>query len=293
MAATHRLRVRHWIAECGLRMRLGIDCVSIDTDEQGVSGELADTSQLLGQWRHLSRKAALTPMRAQRTLFGALMLRNGLADALLCGTFGPWASHLDPIREIVGTRAGVHTLATMQMLILPERQLFICDTHVNLDPTAEQVAEIAVLAAAEVRRIGIEPRVALLSHSNFGSSDAPSALKMRAALALAKIQDPTLAIAGEMRGDAALSCAVFEREAPEAKPAGGANVLVMPNIDAANIAYNLLRIVAGNGITVGGILLGAAQPVHILTPSATVRRIVNMTALAVMHADSHRAECRE
>ena len=281
------------IAECGLRMRLGIDCACVDFEEQGNSDEFTESSQLLDRLRHLSREAALAPVHAQSTLFGALMLRNGFADALLCGTSGLCASHLKPIREIIGMRAGVHTLATMQMLILPERQLFICDTHVNLDPTAEQVAEIAMLAAAEVRRMGIEPRVALLSHSNFGNSDAPSALKMRAALALAGIHDPTLAIAGEMRGDSALSCDAFEREASEVTLAGGANLLVMPNLDAANIAYNLLRIAAGNGITVGGILLGAAQPAHILSPSATVRRIVNMTALAAMQADAHRPKGRK
>ena len=274
------------IAEYGLRLKLGVDCECIDPHDPGTQGKVADDYYLLSKSRGMSRDYALAAVRNQSTLLGAVLLQKGGADALLCGTSGRYASHVDPIREIIGTRRGVNTLATMQMLILPERQLFICDTQINLDPTAEQVAEIAVLAAAEVRRFGIEPRVALLSHSNFGNSDAPSALKMREAVALAKAQDPTLAIAGEMRGDAALSQAVLEREAPEAHMAGEANVLVMPNVDAANIAFNLLRIASGNGIAVGGILLGAARPVHILAPSSTVRRIVNMTALAAVDAGS-------
>jgi malate dehydrogenase (oxaloacetate-decarboxylating)(NADP+) len=179
-------------------------------------------------------------------------------------------------------------MAAMQMLMLPGRQLFICDTHVNRDPDAAQIAEIALLAAEEVRRFGVTPSVALLSHSNFGGSDAASAVKMREALALIKAADPLLAVEGEMRGDAALSKTILDHEFPDSALETEANVLVMPNIDAANISYNLLRMAAGSGITVGGILLGAARSVHILTPSSTVRRIVNMTALAVVDANSHR-----
>jgi malate dehydrogenase (oxaloacetate-decarboxylating)(NADP+) len=174
--------------------------------------------------------------------------------------------------------------------MLPGRQLFICDTHVNHDPTAEQVADIALMAAEEVRRFGITPSVALLSHSSFGGSDAPAAVKMREALALVKARDPQLSVEGEMRGDAALSKSILDHEFPDSGLAEEANVLVMPNVDAANISYNLLRMAAGGGITVGGILLGAAKPVHILTPSSTVRRIVNMTALATVDAASQRAK---
>jgi malate dehydrogenase (oxaloacetate-decarboxylating)(NADP+) len=209
---------------------------------------------------------------------------------MLCGTVGGYADHLRHVRDVIGLREGSRTFAAMQMLMLPGRQLFICDTHVNPDPTAAQVAEIALLAAEEVRRFGIVPSVALLSHSSFGSSDAPAALKMREALALVQAADPSLAVEGEMRGDAALSKEILDREFPDSGLAGEANVLVMPNVDAANISYNLLRIAAGGGITVGGILLGAARPVHILTPSATVRRIVNMTALAAVDAGSQRAK---
>jgi malate dehydrogenase (oxaloacetate-decarboxylating)(NADP+) len=209
---------------------------------------------------------------------------------MLCGVVGGYPDHLGYVRDVIGLRRGSKTFAAMQMLMLPGRQLFICDTHVNVDPTAEQIAEITLLAAEEVRRFGITPSVALLSHSSFGGSDAPTALKMREALALVQARDPKLAVDGEMRGDAALSRDILDREFPDSNLSGEANVLVMPNVDAANISYNLLRMAAGGGITVGGILLGAARPVHILTPSATVRRIVNMTALAAVDAGSQRAE---
>jgi malate dehydrogenase (oxaloacetate-decarboxylating)(NADP+) len=281
--------VKQRLAEYGLRLELGKDCECVDPTDPGTLGMVADDYVLRSGQRHVSREYALAAVRNQSTLLGAVLLRAGRTEALLCGTSGRYATHVDPIRQVIGTRPGVKTLATMQMLVLPERQLFICDTQINLNPSAEQVAEIAVLAAAAVRRFGIEPRVALLSHSNFGASDAPSALKMRQAVARARSLDPTLVIAGEMRGDAALSAAVMEREVPDAPLGGEANVLVMPNVDAANIAYNLLRVAAGNGITVGGILLGAARPVHILAPSATVRRIVNMTALAGVDVERQRA----
>ena len=274
--------IQQRLAEYGLRLVPGVDCECVDVVDAATLGSAADDYIRHGGQRALSRESALAAVRNQNTLLGAVMLRAGRVDALLCGTSGRYAVHVDPIREVIGTRSGVNTLATMQMLILPERQLFICDTQINLDPSAEQVAEIAVLAAAEVRRFGIEPRVALLSHSNFGASDAPSALKMRQALGLARAMDPALCIDGEMRGDAALSHELLERERPDSPLAGEANVLVMPNVDAANITFNVLRMAAGNGITVGGILLGAARPVHILAPSSTVRRIVNMTALAAV-----------
>jgi malate dehydrogenase (oxaloacetate-decarboxylating)(NADP+) len=189
---------------------------------------------------------------------------------------------------VIGLREGVHTFGAMQMLMLPGRQLFICDTHVNQDPTPEQIAEMTVLAAEEVRRFGIEPTVALLSHSNFGSSDAASAVKMRDALALINARAPGLSVEGEMQGDSALAPSIRTDIFPDMRLKTEANVLIMPNVDAANIAFNLLRVAAGHGITVGAILLGAARPVHILTPSSTVRRLVNMTALTVVDADVDR-----
>jgi malate dehydrogenase (oxaloacetate-decarboxylating)(NADP+) len=282
-------RITQRIADFGLRLAPGKDCEVVNLFDPAIYGDAADDYYLLKRRDGVSRAMAKVEMRSRCTLLAAMLVRQGRADAMLCGTFGNYGQHLRHVRDVIGLRPDTQTLAAMQMLILPGRQLFICDTHVNRDPTAEQVAEIALLAAEEVRRFGVTPSVALLSHSSFGGSDAPSAVKMRQALRLVKTRDPKLAIDGEMRGDAALSKTILDHEFPDSGLSSEANVLVMPNVDAANIAYNLLRIAAGNGITVGGILLGAARPVHILTPSATVRRIVNMTALAVVDATSERA----
>jgi len=282
-------RITQRIADFGLRLAPGKDCEVVNLFDPAIYGDAADDYYLLKRRDGVSRAMAKVEMRSRCTLLAAMLVRQGRADAMLCGTFGNYGQHLRHVRDVIGLRPDTQTLAAMQMLILPGRQLFICDTHVNRDPTAEQVAEIALLAAEEVRRFGVTPSVALLSHSSFGGSDAPSAVKMRQALRLVKTRDPKLAIDGEMRGDAALSKTILDHEFPDSGLSSEANVLVMPNVDAANIAYNLLRIAAGNGITVGGILLGAARPVHILAPSATVRRIVNMTALAVVDATSERA----
>jgi len=278
------------IEQFGLRLQPGADCECVNLLDPAVYGGAADAYYQLARRRGVSRAMARTEMRSRSSLLGAMLVREGASDAMLCGTLGSYADHLGYVRDVIGLRDGTRTFAAMQMLMLPGRQLFICDTHVNSDPTAEEVAEIALLAAEEVRRFGIVPSVALLSHSSFGSSNAPAALKMREALALVQARDPSLAVDGEMRGDAALSKEILDREFPDSGLAGEANVLVMPNVDAANISYNLLRIAAGGGITVGGILLGAARPVHILTPSSTVRRIVNMTALATVDAGSQRAK---
>jgi len=277
------------LAEFGLRLEVGKDCDTVDPLDPTVYGDAADAYFDLKRRNGVSRPAARVEVRSRATLLAALLVRQGKADAMLCGTFGSYGEHLRHVRDVIGMRPGTKTLAAMQMLMLPGRQLFIVDTHVNRDPSAEQVAEITLLAAEEVRRFGVTPSVALLSHSSFGGSDAASAVKMREALVLIKERDPQLAVEGEMRGDAALSKTILDREFPDSNLTTEANVLVMPNVDAANISYNLLRIAAGNGITVGGILLGAARPVHILAPSATVRRIVNMTALAVVDANSQRA----
>src|SRR6185369_1958115 len=244
------------ISEFGLRLTPGKDCETINLHDPAVYGDAADDYYRLKRRDGVSRAVARVEMRSRCTLLAAMLVRQGRADAMLCGTFGAYGEHLRHVRDVIGLRAGTETLAAMQMLMLPGRQLFICDTHVNRDPTADQVAEIALLAAEEVRRFGVTPSVALLSHSNFGGSDAPSAVKMRAALALVKAGDPELAVDGEMRGDAALSKTILDREFPDSGLSSEANVLVMPNVDAANISYNLLRIAAGNGITVGGILLG-------------------------------------
>ena len=221
------------------------------------------------------------------TLIAATLVREGRADAMLCGATGKPQDHLPTVRDVIGLRDGASVFAAMNILMLKEHTLFICDTHVNLDPTAEQIAEMTLLAAAEVRRFGIAPRVALLSHSNLGTFDDASARKMSRARELLEQQAPGLEVEGEIHGDAAVSAAVRAQVFPHSRLTGDANLLVMPNLDAANIAFNLLKVLAGDGITIGPVLLGAAKSVHILTNTATVRRIVNMSALAVAGVKTH------
>jgi malate dehydrogenase (oxaloacetate-decarboxylating)(NADP+) len=200
---------------------------------------------------------------------------------MICGVFGTTGLHLHYVDQVLGKREGVSVYAAMNGLILPDRQIALVDTHVNENPSAEQLAEITFLAAEQLRRFGLTPRVALLSHSNFGTSNSASAQKMRTALHIIQNQDPSLEVEGEIHGDTALDYDLLKRMMPGSKLKGSANLLVLPNIDAANIAYNLLKTAAGNGVAIGPVLLGCARPVHILTPSATVRRVVNMAALCV------------
>ncbi len=235
-------------------------------------------------------------MRRRLTLIGAMLLHKGDVDGMICGTWGTTAMHLTYIDQVIGKRTGgspstpqdVPVYACMNGLLLPERQVFLVDTHVNADPTAEELTEITVMAAEEMMRFGIQPKAALLSHSNFGSSNLPSALKMRRALELLRIEAPWLEVDGEMHGDVALDGAMRAVVMPNSTLKGNANLLVLPNLDAANIAYNLLKTAAGGNIAIGPVLLGAAKPVHILTASTTVRRIVNMTALTVADANATR-----
>jgi malate dehydrogenase (oxaloacetate-decarboxylating)(NADP+) len=229
-------------------------------------------------------------MRRRSTLIGAMMMYKGEADGMLCGTIGTHSAHLFFIDQVIGRRPGVQNYYAMNVLVLPRRTVFLCDTYVNVDPTPRQLLEMTTLAAEEVRRFGLTPKVALVSHSSFGSSDAPSALKMREALALIREELPELEVEGEMHADSALSEEVRLANFPGSRLKGEANLLVMPGLDAANISFNLLKIVGGAGITIGPILLGSAQPVHILTPSATVRRIINMTALCVVDAQESRKQ---
>ncbi|HQR19605.1 MAG TPA: NADP-dependent malic enzyme [Burkholderiaceae bacterium] len=276
------------IERYGLRLRLGhdVDCVNVLDDTR--FRETWTGYYELGKRKGVTKSLAQTEIRTRTTLIGAMLVRKGYADAMLCGTVGGYADHLRYVRTAIGLRSGVHTFAAMQLLVLPNRHLFICDTHVNPDPTAAQVAEMTMLAADAVKRFGITPRVALLSHSNFGSSELPSAVKMREALALIQARNPDFPVDGEMQADTALSQVVLEASMPDSPLSAEANLLIMPNVDAANITYNALRITAGGGITIGAILLGAAQPVHILTPASTVRRIINMSAVAVVDAAAAR-----
>ncbi|HOF30492.1 MAG TPA: phosphate acyltransferase, partial [Burkholderiaceae bacterium] len=233
----------------------------------------------------ITEQMAKIEMRRRLSLIGAMLLHKGEVDGLICGTWGSTGLHLEYIDQVIGKRTGVHTYAAMNGLMLPGRQVFLVDTHINYDPSAEQLAEITMLAAEEMMRFGLRPKAALLSHSNFGSSSQPSALKMRRVLELLKAQAPWLEVDGEMHGDVALDGAARQALMPNSTLMGDANLLVLPNIDAANISYNLLKTAAGGNIAIGPVLLGAAKPVHILTASTTVRRIVNMTALTVADAN--------
>jgi len=236
--------------------------------------------------RGVTVEIAKSRLRKHNTLIGSMLIKLGYADGMVCGITGRFEHHLQQIEDIIGKAPGCTTLAAMNHIILPGRALFICDTHVNENPDARQLAEIAVMAADEVRRFGIEPKVAMLSHSNFGASQSASARKMAEAGVLLQTMAPDLESDGEMHGDGALSEDIRKSFQPDSRLTGEANILVMPNLDAANISYSLLKMTSGEGITIGPILLGAARPVHILTTTATVRRIVNMTALTVVDAAS-------
>jgi len=276
------------INKFGLRMVEGQDYSVVNVEQDHRYRDFWQTYLRMTERKGMTAQVAKIEMRRRLTLIGSMLLHKGDVDGLICGTWGTTAMHLQYLDQVIGKRAGVNTYACMNCLMLPERQLFIVDTHVNYDPSAEQVAEITVLAAEEMVRFGIRPKAALLSHSNFGSSNQPSAVKMREALDLLRVRAPWLEVDGEMHGDVALDGAARAALMPNSTLAGDANLLVLPNIDAANIAYNLLKTAAGGNIAVGPVLLGAAKPVHILTASTTVRRIVNMTALTVADANASR-----
>jgi malate dehydrogenase (oxaloacetate-decarboxylating)(NADP+) len=272
----------------GLRLRPGHDVEVINNeDDPRYRAYWTEYHRLTGR-KGVTEQVAKMEMRRRQTLIGAMMIHMGDADGMLCGTYGTHESHRQYVDQVIGLRKGVRVSAAMNAVFMHERTVFIADTYVNADPTAEQIAEITLLAAEEMRRIGITPRVALVSHSNFGSSIHPQAKKMQAALRLIDAMDPDLEVDGEMHGDAALSDEVRRRVLPNSRLKGDANLLIMPTIDAANISFNLLKVAAGSGLTLGPMLLGVAKPVHVLTPSATVRRIVNMTALTVVDASVDR-----
>ena len=272
----------------GLRLQEGRDYDVVNTEFDHRYRDYWQTYLAMTERKGVTQQLAKIEMRRRLTLIGAMMLHKGEVDGMLCGTWSNTAMHLQYIDQVIGKRPGVKNFACMNGLILPGRQVMLVDTHVNYDPTAEQIAEITVMAAEEMMRFGLRPKAALLSHSNFGSSNCPSAVKMRDALALIKDNAPWLEADGEMHGDAALDPHYREQLVSNSTLTGEANLLVMPNIDAANISYNLLKTAAGGGIAIGPVLLGAAKPVHVLTPSATVRRIVNMTALTVADANAAR-----
>ena len=273
------------IEKFGLRLEHGRDYDTVNVEQDHRYNDFWTTYHQLTERKGITAKIAKIEMRRRLTLIGSMLLHKGEVDGLITGTWGSTAHHLTYIDQVIGQREGVSTYACMNGLLLPDRQVFLVDTHVNYDPSAEQLTEITLMAAEEMLRFGFKPKVALLSHSNFGSSSQPSALKMRRTLELLQAQAPWLEVDGEMHGDVALDGKARLQLMPRSTLAGDANLLVLPNIDAANISYNLLKTAAGGNIAIGPVLLGAAKPVHILTPSATVRRIVNMTALTVADAN--------
>ncbi|MEN9629908.1 MAG: hypothetical protein RJA10_3136, partial [Pseudomonadota bacterium] len=276
--------VKMRIERAGLRLQAGRDFELVDPENDPRFRDYWETYRSLMARQGVTPEVAKAAVRRSNTLIGSLMLRRGEADALICGLVGRYDGHLEHIQNVIGGKPGVRTLAAMNALMLEQHTLFITDTFVNEQPSAEELADIAQLAAAEVQRFGVPPKVAFLSHSIFGSSSRESARRVRAAHALFRAQATEIECDGEMHGDAALSEPVRRGYLPETTLSGNANLLVLPNLDAANILFNVLKMTGGGGVTVGPILLGAAKPAHILTPSATVRRIVNMTALAVADA---------
>jgi malate dehydrogenase (oxaloacetate-decarboxylating)(NADP+) len=274
--------IEHRIEKFGLRMQIGTDIEIVNPESDSRYRDFWQSYLKLTERKGVTESFAKLEMRRRNTLIGATLIAKGFADGMICGTISDVSAHLQYIDAVIGHEPGANVYGAMSGLVLPGRQIFI-----NADPNAEQLAEITLMAAGELRKLGIVPKVALLSHSNFGSSDAPSALKMRAVLALLKQLAPTLEVDGEMHGDCALDPEIRAGAITSSSLRGEANLLVLPNIDAANISYNLLKTAAGNGIAIGPLLLGVAKPVHILTPAATVRRIVNVTTLAVVEAASN------
>ena len=276
------------IEQFGLRLKEELDYDVVNVEQDHRYRDFWQTYHRMMERRGVTVQIAKIEMRRRLTLIAGMLLHKGDVDGLICGTWGNTAHHLDYLDQVIGRREGVCTYAAMNGLLLPGRQIFLVDTHVNYDPTAEQLVEITIMAAEEMMRFGIKPKAALLSHSNFGSSNHPSALKMRRVLELLQAKAPWLEVDGEMHGDMALDAGSRGALMPNSTLTGEANLLVLPNIDAANISYNLLKTAAGGNIAIGPVLLGANKPMHILTATATVRRIVNMTALTVADANAVR-----
>jgi malate dehydrogenase (oxaloacetate-decarboxylating)(NADP+) len=273
------------VERLGLRLKRDADYELVDPNNDPRYREYWTEYHRIAARHGVTPEIAKLDMRRQPTVIGAMLMHMGQADAMVCGILGNYPSHLRIVDSVIGKRPGVRHYAAMNMLLLPERTVFICDTYVNFDPPCEVIVEATILAAEEIRRFGLTPKVALLSHSSFGAADTPTAIKMRDAVRLLNERAPELEVDGEMQGDMALSGNIRKAVFPGSRLRGEANLLVMPNLDAANIAFNLLKTAAGSNITVGPMLLGAAQPVHIITPSATVRRIVNLTAVTVVDAN--------
>ena len=278
------------IERAGLRLQAGRDFEWVDPDNDSRYREYWEEYHHIMGRDGITPDAAKTALRRSNTLIASLMVRRGEADAMLCGLVGRFDGHFDHVLHVIGRRPGVKTLATMNAVMLEEHALFITDTFINECPSAEELADIAQMAAEEMRRFGVPAKVAFLSHSMYGSSRRGSAVRMRAARDLFIQQAPEIECDGEMHGDAALSETIRRTMLPSSTLSGSANLLVLPNIDAANILFNVLKVTGGKNVTIGPILLGAAAPVHVLTPSATMRRLVNMTAFVSAQAATHHTQ---
>ncbi len=278
------------LRKLGSKMQAGKDFEIVDPEDDPRFQTYWHEYHEIGAREGISPEVAKAALRKFNTLIGALLVRLGDADGMICGLIDTYHSHLKFIEQVLGKQEGAEHFAAMNLLMMSGRNLFICDTYVNDVPTAEQLAEMAILAAREIEKFGITPKIALLSNSNFGSAPTASSRRMAEARALIAARAPEVEVDGEMHGDAALSEMVRKAAFPGTTLSGEANLLIMPNVEAANITYNLLKMVGGDGVTVGPFLLGAAKPVHILTPAATVRRIINMTAIASANAAASKAE---
>ncbi|AYN29393.1 MULTISPECIES: NADP-dependent oxaloacetate-decarboxylating malate dehydrogenase [Buttiauxella] len=274
------------LKKLGLQMRAGVDFEIVNNESDPRFKEYWNEYYNIMKRRGITQEQAQRAVISNTTVIGAIMVHRGEADAMICGTIGEYHEHFSVVEKLFGYREGVKAAGAMNALLLPSGNTFIADTYVNDDPSPEELTEITLLAAETVRRFGIEPKVALLSHSNYGSSDSKAACKMRATLEMVRARAPELEIDGEMHGDAALVESIRNERMPDSPLKGSANILIMPNVEAARISYNLLRVSSSEGVTVGPVLMGVAKPVHVLTPIASVRRIVNMVALAVVEAQT-------
>ena len=277
----------------GLRMDLRetVKIIDPELDQDRLAPLVATYQDLVGR-KGAPPEAAAKRMRNRHTVIACMLLQSGQVDAAICGGSSDWWRHMQYVMPVIPVRPGVRRIYALSCLILQGGALFICDTHMNVDPSAEEIAEMTLLAAAEIRAFGLSPKAALLSHSSFGASNSPSARKMRQALGLIRAQDPDLEIDGEMHADAALSQAIRDKAVPHSKLIGTANLLVMPGLDAANIAFNLLK-AAADGLPLGPLLLGMSKPVHVVVQSVTARGIVNISAVAALEAQTRRQEAAE
>jgi malate dehydrogenase (oxaloacetate-decarboxylating)(NADP+) len=275
------------IERAGLRIREGEHFELVNPESDPRFKEYWQTFHQITERRGVTPDSAKAIVRTRNTVIAAIMVRRAEADALICGVVGRYQKKLQYVREVLGMREGCTTLGALSAMTNESGTWFVCDTHVNPDPTAEQIADLTIMAAEKVRMFGFQPKIALLSHSSFGSHVNPQASKMRRALQLVRERAPELEVEGEMRADAALMPKIRERVFPNSKLKGEANLLIMPDQDAAHIAFNMTRII-GKGVNVGPILMGVGKPAHVLTPSATVRRVVNMTAIAVVEAQQEK-----